>query len=36
MSATYFGIDKDGTILLKKIGSTTAAELETALKRAAK
>ena len=33
---TTYVIDKDGTILLKKIGSTTAAELETALKRAAK
>ena len=33
---TTYVIDKDGTILLKKIGSATAAELETALKRAAK
>ncbi len=33
---TTYVIDRDGTILLKKIGGTTAAELETALLRAAK
>ena len=33
---TTYVVDKDGTILLKKIGGTTAAELETALVRAAK
>ena len=33
---TTYVIDRDGKILLKKIGGTTAAELETALTRAAK
>jgi len=33
---TTYVIDRDGKILLKKIGGTTAAELETALMRAAK
>ena len=33
---TTYVIDRDGKILLKKIGGTTAAELETALTRSAK